>query len=133
GESRKTGRIVRRSNSHLRTTMYLVAQSCAIHGPEKLKAFHQGVRGKKGYKVATIVLARKLLVVMWKMLNEQQTFEMVNREGLTERKRRVMRTNLRRLKRMERKYGAEETFMAVQEVMQRKRQSASSATRVLKV
>lgn len=127
GESRKTGRIVRRSNSHLRTTMYLVAQSCAIHGPEKLKEFHQRVRGKKGYKVATIALARKLLVVMWKMLNEQQTFEMANRDGLAERKRRTMRTNLRRLKKLEKRYGTEEAFVAIQEVMQRKRQSATSA------
>ncbi|MDF1540540.1 MAG: IS110 family transposase, partial [Candidatus Thorarchaeota archaeon] len=121
GEKRATGRIVRQSNSHLRTTMYLVAQSCALHGPEKLRAFHQGVRGKKGYKVATIALARKLLVVMWKMLKEQQTFEMANREGLTERKRRVMRTNLRQLKMLERRYGAEETFMAIQEVMEREK------------
>ena len=127
GEKRTTGRIVRRSNSHLRTTMYLVAQSCAIHGPEKLKQFHQRVRGKKGYKVATIALARKLMVVMWKMLKEQQTFEMANRDGLAERKRRVMRTNLRRLKKLENRYGTEEAFVAIQEVMQRKRQSASSA------
>ena len=108
--------------------MYLVAQSCAIHGPEKLKQFHQRVRGKKGYKVATIALARKLMVVMWKMLKEQQTFEMANRDGLAERKRRVMRTNLRRLKKLENRYGTEEAFVAIQEVMQRKRQSASSAT-----
>lgn len=128
GESRKTGRIVRRSNSHLRTTMYLVAQSCAIHGPEKLKKFHQRVREKKGYKVATIALARKLMVVMWKMLKEQQTFEMANRDGLAERKRRVMRTSLRRLKKLEKRYGTEEAFVAIQEVMQRKRQSASSVT-----
>lgn len=126
GESRKTGRIVRRSNSHLRTTMYLVAQSCAIHGPEKLKKFHQRVRGKKGYKVATIALARKLLVVMWKMLKEELTFEMANRDGLAERKRRTMRANLRRLKKLENRYGTEQAFMAIQEVMQRKRQSASS-------
>ncbi len=128
GESRKTGRIVRRSNSHLRTTMYLVAQSCAIHGPEKLKKFHQRVREKKGYKVATIALARKLMVVMWKMLKDQLSFEMANRDGLAERKRRVMRTNLRRLKKLENRYGTEEAFMAIQEVMQRKRQSAISAT-----
>jgi transposase len=128
GEKRTTGRIVRRSNSQLRTTMYLVAQSCAIHGPEKLKQFHQRVRGKKGYKVATIALARKLLVVMWKMLKEQQTFEMANMDGLAERKRRVMRTNLRRLKKLEKRYGTEEAFVAIQEVMQRKRQSVSLVT-----
>jgi len=126
GGSRKTGRIVRTSNSHLRTTMYMVAQTCAIHGPEKLKEFHQRVRGKKGYKVATIALARKLLVIMWKMLKEQLTFEMANKEGLIERKRRAMRGNLRRLKKLESKYGTEETFMAIQEVMQRKKQSAKS-------
>ncbi len=86
GEKRTTGRIVRRSSSHLRTTMYLVAQSCALHGPEKVKEFHQRVRGKKGYKVATIALARKLLVIIWKMLKDQLTFEMANRDGLAERK-----------------------------------------------
>ena len=128
GEKRTTGRTVRTANSHLRTTMYLVAQSCAIHGPEKLKEFHQRVRGKKGYKVATIALARKLLVIIWKMLNEQLTFEMANRDSQAERKRRVMRTNLRRLKKLEKRYGAEEAFMAIQEVMERKRQSASSVT-----
>ncbi|MCK4567442.1 MAG: IS110 family transposase [Candidatus Thorarchaeota archaeon] len=128
GEKRTTGRIVRRSNSHLRTTMYLVAQSCAIHGPEKLKKFHQRVRGKKGYKVATVALARKLMVVMWKMLKEQLTFEMANRDGLAERKRRVMRANLRKLKKLENRYGTEEAFVAIQEVMQRKKLSANSMT-----
>jgi len=128
GERRTTGRIVRASNSHLRTTMYMVAQSCALHGPERFKEFHQRVRGKKGYKVATIALARKLMVVMWRMLNEQLTFEMANRDGLAERKRRTMRVNLRRLKKLEIRYGPEETFMAIQEVLQRKRQSANSVT-----
>ncbi len=64
--------------------MYMVAQSCAIHGPRQLKAFHQRIRGKKGCKVATIALARKLLVIMWKMLKEELTFEMENKEGLAE-------------------------------------------------
>ena len=108
--------------------MYMVAQSCAIHGPERFKEFHQRVRGKKGYKVATIALARKLMVVMWRMLKEQQTFEMASKDGLAERKRRTMRTNLRRLKKLEIRYGPEETFMAIQEVLQRKRQSANSVT-----
>lgn len=121
GEKRKTGRTVRMSNSHLRTTMYLVAQSCALHGPECLREFHQRVRGKKGYKVATVALARKLMEIMWRMLKDQVTFEMAHDDGLAERKRKRMRTSLRRLKRLESKHGTEEVFVAIQEVLQRQK------------
>ena len=75
GSVSMTGRTGKMSNSHLRTTMFLVSQVCARYGPEGLKEFHRRVREKKGYHVATIALARRLMVIMWKMLKEGESFK----------------------------------------------------------
>jgi len=120
GERRRMGQTVRLSNSHLRTTMYMVAQVCARSGPPRLIEFHQRVREKKGYKVATIALARKLLVIMWRMLKDGVTFKMAYEKGLAERKHKRMRTSLRRLTRLECDYGSERVFSAIQEVLDRR-------------
>ena len=119
GEHRKIGQIVRVSNKHLRSAMFIAAQSCARFGPLKLQDFHRRIREKQGFKVATVALARKLLVMVWKMLKEKKPFEMAYNDGLAQRKQHRMRKNLRRLKKLGAKYGDENVFEAIREVLLR--------------
>ena len=86
GEHRKIGQTIRSSNKHLRSAMFIAAQFCARFGPLNLQDFHRRIREKQGHKVATMALARKLLVIVWKMLKEKKPFEMAYNDGLAQRK-----------------------------------------------
>ncbi len=117
GSVSQTGRTSRQSNRYLRTTMFLVAQVCARYGPPEMRAFHRRVRTKKGYHVATIALARKLLVIVWKMLTEGEVFKGVYERGFLERKRKRYEQEVRRLRRVSKKYGGEEFLEMIRTVV----------------
>jgi transposase len=106
--------IVRASNSHVRTTMYLVAQKCAQIGPVELREFHERIKRKRGHHVATIALARRLMGVVWRMLRDGVSFRNAYDRGLTERKEARYRRELKRLRRMKREYGTVEFLGMVQ-------------------
>jgi transposase len=117
GSVSMTGRTGKMSNSHLRTTMFLVSQVCARYGPEGLKEFHRRVREKKGYHVATIALARRMMVIIWKMLKEGESFKDVYGKELLERKKKNYEREVKRLKGLSRTYGEEEFMGLVRKVL----------------
>ncbi|MHA1495699.1 MAG: IS110 family transposase, partial [Candidatus Thorarchaeota archaeon] len=117
GNVSMTGRTGKMSNSHLRTTMFLVSQVCARYGPEGLKEFHRRVREKKGYHVATIALARRMMVIIWKMLKEKEDFDDVYGKELLERKKKKYESEVKRLKGLSKSYGAEEFMVLVRKVL----------------
>lgn len=119
GSVNRTGRTGRRCNNHIRTTMFLAAQVCARYGPESLQEFHQKVREKKGYYVATIALARRMMVVIWKMLREGTSFQAVHNHDLVERKKKRYEYETKRLKRLSKEYGAEEFRRMIRGVLER--------------
>ncbi len=117
GSVSMTGRTGKMSNSHLRTTMFMVSQVCARYGPEGLKEFHRRVREKKGYHVATIALARRLMVIIWKMLKEGEDFKDVYGKELLERKKKKYESEVKRLRRLSKTYGSEEFMVLVRKVL----------------
>lgn len=117
GSVSMTGRTGKMSNSHLRTTMFLVSQVCARYGPEGLKEFHRRVREKKGYHVATIALARRMMVIIWKMLKDGTDFDDVYGKELMERKKKKYASEVKRLKGLSKSYGAEEFMVLVRKVL----------------
>ncbi|MGQ4891757.1 MAG: IS110 family transposase [Candidatus Njordarchaeia archaeon] len=60
-----------RCNKRLRWIMYEVAQSL-LRTKSKLKSFYGRIRKRKGHKVATIALARKILIGIWHMLTRNE-------------------------------------------------------------
>ncbi len=117
GSVSMTGRTGKMSNSHLRTTMFMVSQVCAQYGPEGLKEFHRRVRAKKGYHVATIALARRMMVILWKMLKEGASFKDVYGKELMERKKKKYESEVKRLKGLSKTYGPEEFMVLVRRVL----------------
>ncbi len=126
GSVSMTGRTGKMSDSHLRTTMFLVAQVCARYGPEGLKEFHRRVRAKKGYHVATIALARRLMVMIWKMLQEGASFKDVYGNELLERKKKRYEREVKRLKGLSKTYGAEEFMGLVRRVLKEEERALTS-------
>ena len=119
GPVTRTGRIVKTSNKHVRTTMYLVAQKCAQIGPRELQEFHERIKKKRGHHVATIALARRLMVVIWKMLKERVPFRTAYNRGLARRKEARYKREVKRLKKIRSEYGVEEFLKMVNRVMMR--------------
>jgi len=117
GPVNRTGGIVKASNKHVRTTMYLVAQKCAQIGPRELRQFHERVKKKRCHHVATIALARRLMVVVWRMLKDGESFKNAYDRGLTVRKEERYKRELKRLKKIKSGYGATEFMELVQRLM----------------
>lgn len=68
GESRYTYHISKNGSPLLRTTLVEVAQVVARHDIGALRAFYLRKRGRLGHKKAIVALARKILIVAWRML-----------------------------------------------------------------
>jgi len=69
------GHITKRGSKHLRTALIEAAHVIARGGPKHLKEFFQRIRRKKGYKIAIVALARKLLTIIHHLLTHQEFFE----------------------------------------------------------
>ena len=123
GSVNRTGSTGKMSNSHIRTTMFMVAQVCARYGPERLKEFHRKVREKKGYHVATIALARRIMVIIWKMLSEGSAFNDVYSRELLERKKKRYESEVKRLRRLSKVYGSEEFRQLIKRALRADEQS----------
>ncbi|MHA1780347.1 MAG: hypothetical protein ACTSYL_05675 [Candidatus Thorarchaeota archaeon] len=107
------------SNKHVRTTMYLVAQKCAQIGPCELREFHKRVKKKRNHHVATIALARRLMVVVWNMLREKTVFRDAYNRDMRRRKEERYRREVRRLKKLKREIGTEEFIGIVKGLLNR--------------
>ncbi len=117
GPVNRMGGIVKASNKHARTSMYLVAQMCAQIGPGELRQFHERIKRKRCHRVATIALARRLMVVIWRMLKDGVSFKNAYDRGLTKRKEERYKRELRRLKKIKSGYGTTEFLEMVQGLM----------------
>ena len=78
GESIRRGRITRQGNAHLRAAL-IEASWVAIRHDERLGRFHRRLAWRIGKKRATVAVARKLAVIIHRML---QTGEFYRREGV---------------------------------------------------
>jgi transposase len=117
GPVNRTGSIVKASNSHVRSTMYLAAQMCAQIGPRDLREFHERIKKKRNHHVATIALARRLMMVVWRMLKDRVPFKDAYNKGLTKRKDMRYRREMRRLKKIKSGYGETEFLEMIQRLM----------------
>lgn len=69
------GHITKRGSRYLRTVLIEAAQVAARRGSAPMREFFARIRMKKGYKVAVVSLARKLLVLIYHLLNHQEVYE----------------------------------------------------------
>jgi transposase len=90
GSLKKYGKLEKAGPPGLRRALYQAAQTMAFYGPEEFRSYYLHVReryGTKGYSIAIISLARKLLRVIWAMLTDDSEF-IDQKTALTESKRR---------------------------------------------
>ncbi|MHA1288842.1 MAG: hypothetical protein ACTSPB_15735 [Candidatus Thorarchaeota archaeon] len=99
---------------------------CARYGPEKLQQFHKKVREKKGYHVATIALARRMMVIIWKMLKEEMSFKDIHNSEMLERKKKKYVYEKKRLKKLSKEYGVIEFRRMVRDVLEREQSILTS-------
>lgn len=71
----RTGSISKQGNTHLRWILVECAHSCARQKGTHLHQFFERVKKRAGYKKAIVALARKLLVLIWHLLTNNESFE----------------------------------------------------------
>ena len=79
----RSGSITKHGNEHLRWIAIECAHSCARKKGTHLHAFFERVKKRAGYKKAIVALARKLLVLIWHLLINKETYK---DEGFKEKK-----------------------------------------------
>jgi transposase len=79
---RKQGNhISKRGSKYLRREMYLAAKAAIMHDPE-LKAWYEKKKAQgKHYNVCMCAIARKLLLRVWKVWQEQRQYEVRDPDG----------------------------------------------------
>ena len=77
GEVDYDGHISRRGDAHLRALLYEAATTILtrVHADSALRTWGLALRGKVGFKRATIAVARKLAVIMHSMFKSGQPFD----------------------------------------------------------
>jgi transposase len=81
-----TGKITKHGSRHLRWILVEVAQTVARCGSPKLKRFFLRIMERKGFKVAIVALARKILCILHHLLMNRETYEdeVTNKEARIE-------------------------------------------------
>lgn len=74
GETLHPGRISKNGNTLLRTVLVEVAYGMSRHDSGALGQFYHRKKAKLGEKKAAIALARKILIVAWRMLRTGETY-----------------------------------------------------------
>jgi transposase len=80
------GRISKRGRSHARA-MLVEAAWAATKAPGPLRSFFLRIRQRRGEQIAAVAAARKLAVIVWNVLHDDEDFAW-NRPALTAMKRR---------------------------------------------
>jgi len=70
-----TGKITKHGSRHLRWILVEIAQAVARFGSPTLKRFFLRIMERKGYQVAIVALARKLLCILHHLLMNQEIYE----------------------------------------------------------
>lgn len=76
GESTRLGRITRHGSEHLRTVLVEAAHRVRPTWGQ-LYEFFSRIRDKKGSKIASVALARKLLVLSWHLMRKKEMFRLI--------------------------------------------------------
>jgi hypothetical protein len=69
----RTGRISKQGSPRARWALVEAATS-AVRQPGPLHAFHQRVRARRGYQIATVAAARKLACLFWCLLTRGEDY-----------------------------------------------------------
>jgi transposase len=70
-----TGSITKHGSRHIRRILVEVAQAIARTNKSRLKRFFRRVQAKKGYNVATVALARKVLCILYHLLMNREMYQ----------------------------------------------------------
>ena len=70
-----TGSITKHGSRHIRWILVEVAQAIARTNKSKLKRFFRRVQAKKGYNVAAVALARKVLCILYHLLMNREMYQ----------------------------------------------------------
>jgi transposase len=70
-----TGSITKHGSRHIRRILVEVAQAISRSNKGKLKRFFRRVQAKKGYNVATVALARKVLCILYHLLMNREMYQ----------------------------------------------------------
>jgi transposase len=89
GESYHHGHISKNGNGLLRTILIEAANSVARYDTGELGAFYRARREQLGHKRAIVALARKLLIVAWRLLITGEEYR-ANKPAAVQRKRRAL-------------------------------------------
>jgi transposase len=84
----KHGKISKRGRSHARA-MLVEAAWAAAKAPGPLRAFFLRILQRRGQQIAAVATARKLAVIVWHLLHDEEDFAW-NRPALTAKKRRAL-------------------------------------------
>jgi len=74
----KTGKITKTGSKHLRWILVEVAQAAARKKNSVLKKFFMRLKARKGYTVAIVALARKILCILWHLLMNREYYSEEN-------------------------------------------------------
>lgn len=91
GEQHRHGRISKNGSSLLRTVLVEAALGLARHDTGPLGQFYARKRAQIGHKKATIALARKLLIVAWRMLLTGEVYRAVKPRSVARKHRTLQR------------------------------------------
>jgi hypothetical protein len=72
-EPARTGRISKRGSPQARWALVEATHS-VVRQPGPLRAFHQRVRARRGYNIATVAAARKLACLFWCLLTREEHY-----------------------------------------------------------
>lgn len=70
-----TGSITKQGSKHIRWILVQVAHAAAKKRGSKLRKFFLKVKAKKGYNVAVVALARKILCILHHLLMNQELYQ----------------------------------------------------------
>lgn len=82
------GRISKQGRAWARG-MLVEAAHAASHAPGPLHAFFERVKARRGWQIATVATARKLLVICWHMIHDQRDYAF-SRPSLVAKKTRAL-------------------------------------------
>jgi len=96
GEEHYQGRISKNGNSLLRTVLVEAAHTVALHDTGSLRQFYLRKAKQIGHMKAIVALARKLLIVAWRMLLTGETYRAAKPHLVTRKHRHLQKLSTAR-------------------------------------
>jgi transposase len=95
GDQHRQGRISKNGSRFLRTLLVEAANTVAHHDKGPLGQFYQHMRERRGHKKAVVALARKLLIIAWRMLQTGEVYRNANPAAVARKHRDLRKMALR--------------------------------------